>query len=57
MVSTYIIKYWPGLPSDFKYPEASEPITYDIFNSEEKAKRIVGEFPFMFYDRPSQNKG
>jgi len=49
-MNTYTVKYQPGLARDYLYPEASEPIIYDVFNSEEKAKEIVKKFPFMYYD-------
>ena len=49
-MSVYIVKYQPTLESDFQCPEASEPIIYDIYDSEEEARKIIEEFPFMLYN-------
>ena len=52
-MDVYIVKYWPSFESDYLCPEATAPIIYSIFDSEEKAKKVVEKFPFMFYDEHS----
>jgi hypothetical protein len=51
-MNVYIVKYRPNLEPNYLCPEVYEPIIYGIFDSEEKAKKVVKEFPFtfMFYD-------
>lgn len=50
MDKVYIVKYWEEQSPDADPFEIRDPAIFKVVGSEEKAKKIVKDFPQMFYD-------